>query len=144
PGMSQNRDNYYHAMVVDAFSSDAIPVHLITEESIAQYFKKLAPGGVLLVHTSNRHVNLVAPVSDVAKHLGLKWRVARDRGLGGAMNAIDETTAHLPPEQRKVVRVDWGSGARGHFQSEYIMLARDDKYLPPETPPEEAKAYKNL
>ena len=41
----------YHMMVVDAFSSDAIPAHLITREAIEMYFKHLAKEGILCMHT---------------------------------------------------------------------------------------------
>ena len=54
-------------MEVDAFSSDAIPVHLITQEAIEMYMNKLMPNGVLCVHTSNRHVNLVLPVLKICR-----------------------------------------------------------------------------
>ena len=59
-------DSFYHLIVVDAFSSDAIPVHLLTRESLKIYLQKLAPGGVLCIHTSNRHLGLVPVVVDVA------------------------------------------------------------------------------
>ncbi len=104
-GMNPRRDNYYRVIEVDAFSSDAIPVHLITEEAIKLYFDKLHEEGVVCVHTSNRHVDLVQPVTDIATKLGIKYRVGKDGG---------------------------GSGYRGHFSSEYVMLARQEKYLPAE------------
>src|SRR5205807_4876060 len=75
-----NRENYYKVIVVDAFSSDAIPIHLITKEAIELYFEKLAPDGVLCVHTSNRHMNLVDPVADIARALGKKAMVGHDVG----------------------------------------------------------------
>ena len=102
------RENYYKVIVVDAFSSDAIPIHLITKEAIELYFSKLAPDGVLCVHTSNRHMDLVAPVSDIAKALGKKYIVGHDVGRR-------DTPPYL-----------------GHFGSEYVMLANDEKYLPKE------------
>lgn len=108
PGPNAMRDNYYSAIVLDAFSSDAIPVHLITDEAIALYMKKLKPDGVLLVHTSNRHLALIDPVADIAQAQGLDWIVGHDPGgdrQGGA---------------RKDDRVY----SLGHFSSEYIMLAR--------------------
>src|SRR6185437_9470115 len=43
-------------LVLDAFSSDAIPVHLLTREALQLYLQKLAPGGVLLFHLSNRYL----------------------------------------------------------------------------------------
>ncbi len=51
----------YDVLVVDAFSSDAIPVHLLTDEVMELYFKHLKPDGVLAVHISNRYLDL-APV----------------------------------------------------------------------------------
>ena len=51
-------DGAYDLIVLDAFSSDSIPVHLLTREALALYLKKLAPGGRLLVHISNRFLNL--------------------------------------------------------------------------------------
>jgi len=51
----------FDVLAVDAFSGDAIPVHLITKEAFAVYFRQLKPGGILAVHTSNTYLNL-APV----------------------------------------------------------------------------------
>ena len=48
----------FDLLVVDAFSSDAIPLHLLTEEAHRVYFRALAPDGLLLVHISNRFVDL--------------------------------------------------------------------------------------
>ena len=59
--------NFYHMMVVDAFSSDAIPIHLITLEAIKMYMDKLVPDGILCIHTSNRHVDLVPVVQRVVE-----------------------------------------------------------------------------
>ncbi len=56
-------ENFYHMMVVDAFSSDAIPVHLLTKEAIRMYFKHLVKDGYLCYHTSNRYVNLPVVIS---------------------------------------------------------------------------------
>jgi SAM-dependent methyltransferase len=57
----------YDILAVDAFSSDSIPVHLLTRESFALYFRHLQPGGVLAVHVSNKHLAL-GPVVDIAAH----------------------------------------------------------------------------
>ncbi len=51
----------FDLLCVDAFSGDSIPVHLLTKEAFAQYFRHLAPGGVLAVHVTNKHLEL-APV----------------------------------------------------------------------------------
>jgi hypothetical protein len=48
----------FDVLVLDAFSSDAVPIHLVTREAIAVYRRALSPGGVLLGHVSNDHVRL--------------------------------------------------------------------------------------
>jgi Spermidine synthase len=48
----------YDVLILDAFSGDAIPVHLLTEEAFRIYFDALAPDGIIAVHMSSRHVNL--------------------------------------------------------------------------------------
>jgi hypothetical protein len=95
-------EGFYHAMIVDAFSSDAIPVHLVNKESIAMYMTKLTEEGILCVHTSNRHVDLVKVVADVSKSLGLACKRGHD-------SADDH--------------------ANGHFTSEWVMVARKAAYL---------------
>jgi hypothetical protein len=129
-GWDRHRDGYYHALVVDAFSSDAIPVHLITKEAIELYFQKLAPEGVLMVHTSNRHLDLVSPVTDIARSLKLAYRVGKDSGL--RFNP-DDPNQIIHGEDYRTGEYYFTPEFRGLFGSEYVMIARDAKYLPPET-----------
>lgn len=63
-------DNHYGLIVLDAFNSDAIPIHLMTHEAIALYMSKLAPGGMLAFHISNRSLKLDAVLADLARHNG--------------------------------------------------------------------------
>lgn len=60
-------DGEFDVLVLDAFSSDAIPVHLLTREALALYVRKLAPGGVLAMHLSNNHLDLPPLVDRLAK-----------------------------------------------------------------------------
>jgi len=60
----------FDLMAIDAFSSDAIPVHLLTHEAFALYFRHLRPGGILAVHVSNRYLDLVPVVSRNARDFG--------------------------------------------------------------------------
>jgi SAM-dependent methyltransferase len=64
-------DKYYQIIVLDAFSSDAIPVHLLTEEAVKLYLDKLADGGVLVFNATNRYVDLYPVIADVGKAHGL-------------------------------------------------------------------------
>lgn len=51
-------DDSFDVLVLDAFSSDAIPAHIVTRQAFETYARKLAPGGMVLAHISNRHLNL--------------------------------------------------------------------------------------
>ncbi len=53
----------FDLMAIDAFTSDAIPVHLLTREAFALYFRHLKPAGILAVHVSNRYLDLVPVVA---------------------------------------------------------------------------------
>ena len=63
--MERETPQNYDILAVDAFSSDSIPIHLLTREAFQLYFRHLQPGGVLAVHVSNKHLDL-APVVDLA------------------------------------------------------------------------------
>ena len=65
-------DHVYDLIIVDAYSSDAIPVHLATAEAMALYKSKLAPHGVVMMHISNRHLELKSVVEGIAGANGLK------------------------------------------------------------------------
>jgi hypothetical protein len=100
--LSGGAQQFYHMMVVDAFSSDAIPIHLLTKEAVKMYMEHLVEDGVLCVHTSNRHIALVPVVADIADALGLASVVGHDQ-----------------------VKED----AKGHSTSEWVMVARKREYL---------------
>jgi hypothetical protein len=76
--LEKEPDHSFDVLLIDAFSSDAIPVHLITHEAIEMYFKKLAPDGLLMVHLSNRHLSLGPVVSAAAVALNKEARVRDD------------------------------------------------------------------
>ena len=60
----------FDAIVVDAFSSDAIPLHLLTAECADIYRRHLKPQGILLLHITNRTLDLEPVVQGIAEHLG--------------------------------------------------------------------------
>jgi uncharacterized membrane protein len=65
-------DGVYDLIVVDAYSSDAIPVHLATREAMTIYKNKLAPHGAIVVHVSNRHLELASVIVGIANANNLK------------------------------------------------------------------------
>ena len=62
----------YDVLVVDAFSGDAIPIHLLTREAIALYRRHLAPDGVILYHVSNQYLDLAPEVALLAVSQGMR------------------------------------------------------------------------
>ncbi len=83
PGDSSRREKHhdrkFSLLLVDAFSSDSIPVHLLTREAIELYKSRLAPGGLLALHISNRYIMLEPVVARLAEDAKLKARVWNDR-----------------------------------------------------------------
>jgi hypothetical protein len=72
-------DGIYDLIIVDAYSSDAIPIHLATEEAMKIYKDKLAPQGAVLMHVSNRHLELASVVVGIADANDLKsWVYDQD------------------------------------------------------------------
>lgn len=74
-------DGQYDLIIVDAYSSDAIPIHLATQEAMAIYRSKLAPQGAVAMHVSNRHLELASVVAGIAGANGLtSWHFNEDSG----------------------------------------------------------------
>ncbi len=96
-GQGQNFD----VLVLDTFSSDSIPIHLVTQEAFDLYLEHLSPDGVIAAHISNRHLDL-RPVL---------WKVAQENGL-----AIIQINRVLQTEE-------------DGFPSEWVLLARNPSML---------------
>lgn len=99
-------DSSYDLIALDAFSSDAIPVHLMTREALQLYLRKLKPNGTILFHISNRYLDLEPVVA----------RLARDAGLAAAERDYD------PTSEEKL---------RLFYASRWIALSRESAILAP-------------
>lgn len=75
--LTQEPPQQFDVLVVDAFSGDAIPVHLLTREAFAVYFRHLKPGGILAVHVTNHYLDLAPVVKIAAEFYGKEARVVR-------------------------------------------------------------------
>lgn len=91
----------YDVIAVDAFSGDAIPVHLITAEAIKLYQRHLRPGGIIAFHISNLFLDLAPVVKQQADHAGLK--------------AVTVST----PDNNET----------GAFAAEWVLVTADEKFL---------------
>ncbi len=91
----------FDVLALDAFSSDAIPVHLLTREAFQLYFLHLAPDGVLAVHISNRHLDLEPVVFSLAREMD-----ARAATISNGAN-----------------------GQQGVYASTWVLVTRNDDFL---------------
>ena len=73
-------------IIIDAFSSDSIPSHLLTAEALEVYRRKLAPDGLVVLHVSNRHMNLAPMVAATAAARGL---IARRNAYASPADAVE-------------------------------------------------------
>jgi SAM-dependent methyltransferase len=85
--LSEEPSGRFDLLVIDAFSSDAIPVHLLTREALATFLDKLAPHGVIAYHISNRHLDLAPVVARLAVESGLATREQTWLGEGWVRHA---------------------------------------------------------
>lgn len=105
--LERERASRYDLLVLDAYSSDAVPVHLLTVEAMRTYLRALAPDGAMALHVSSRHLDLAPVVAANASRLGL-------------------TAIHRDDEAGLTAQAD-ADGAQSHW----IVLTRDPADLRP-------------
>jgi SAM-dependent methyltransferase len=102
----------FDIVVLDAFSDDAVPVHLLTRQAFEVYFDRLRPGGLLLIHLSNRYLDLAAEVEAIAAELHKEQRAytatrIRHRGRSpptGRLSPVTGTISRLSDLTRSRLR----------------------------------------
>ncbi len=104
--LEHESDQHFDALVLDAFSGDSVPVHLLTREAFAIYQRHLVPGGVIAIHITNRYLNLAPVVERLADEFGF------------ATTRVSVQNAH---------RV-------GHYRPDYLLLSEDEQRLTPYPP----------
>src|SRR6202040_1443620 len=88
-------DARYDVIVVDAFSSDSIPVHLLTREALRIYASRLNPGGIIITHISNNHLDLTSVVTETAASEGLVARLWDEDEIAGGDPMIKFSTVMI-------------------------------------------------
>ena len=107
--MQQTPDSSYDFIILDAFSSDAIPLHLMTREALQLYLRKLAPGGSIAFHISNRYLSLEPVLVELA----------RDARLAG----ISGEDKRITPTQRAAFKMDSKWVLMSRKASDHALLA---------------------
>lgn len=97
----------FDVLIVDAFSGDAIPLHLLTTQALALYRRHLAPGGIIAFHISNQHVNLGPPIGLLAESAGMQARLF---------------SSVVDPDDPK-------SGQPGEFSATWVLVTNNQEFL---------------
>lgn len=110
--LEREPDQAYDVLILDAFSSDAIPMHLLTREAFTTYLRHLRPDGILAANLSNRHVDIRPVLKQLAEHFGLEFVWIE--------NFSDET--------RGVYAADWGllTRDRAFLDDPVVTIRRGD------------------
>ena len=95
--LQQDKDKRYDMFIIDAFSSDSIPAHLLTKEALQLYLDRLADGGLIMMHVTNRYYNLRGPLATLTRDLNVQ-----------ALTYVDLVT----------------DLSVGHIASKWVLLAR--------------------
>lgn len=117
--LSQAPDKQYDLLVIDAFSSDSIPVHLITREAMDLYFRKLENQGLILIHISNRYMDLEPVLANLSQHGHLSGRIQRYFPIKNDPNGDSELARASERERKKQFQ----------YPSIWVLLARNEQAL---------------
>lgn len=121
----------YDYLLIDAFSSDAVPAHLLTQEAIANYLELLTDDGVLVLHLSNRHLDIVRPAMAAAEALNapyLHQRYAEDPDAPDMAEASTEAViiarndAALDGFRADGRWSEWNAGGVKPWTDDYVNL----------------------
>ena len=117
----ERMDRKFGFMLVDAFSSDAIPAHLLTKEAFQLYFQRLEEDGLLAVHISNRYLDLEPVVERLCRELNLEARVMH--GSGDSRDAANAS--------RGINRTDYDEDYWSNFKyaATWIAIAKSKETL---------------
>lgn len=117
--LEQASDHRYDLIVMDAFSSDAIPIHLVTREALQMYLRKLAPAGVILVNITNRYLDLEPVLAALAQDLGLSALKRFDQDISAQELAAGKSASRWVALSRRPLDL---VGLRTHFGWQEIAL----------------------
>jgi hypothetical protein len=119
--LAKSEPGSFDVLAVDAFSSDAIPLHLLTNEAMGVYLRALSPHGLLMVHISNRFIELEPVLAAAAKRRGLVAAVRDDN----------------PPDRAYLTPSSWVAMSRDKAVLDALGRARPDAEWRPLLPPAE-------
>lgn len=103
--IAKEKDESFDLIIVDAFSSDAVPVHLMTKEALELYRAKLRPGGVAVLHISNRYLDLDSVLASTRPLVpGLEGVILSDDTSDGSYGQTTSTVAVFAREPETIAQ----------------------------------------
>ncbi|MCA1899870.1 MAG: fused MFS/spermidine synthase [Chloroflexi bacterium] len=128
--LARGEPQNFDVLILDTFSSDSIPTHLITREAFAIYLQHLKPDGVLAAHISNRHINLLPVLWGLSQEYGLSIVVVDRNPKPGedifpsrwVLMAVNPQSLQIPEIQERAVVVDESVGAVRLWTDDYSNL----------------------
>jgi hypothetical protein len=115
-------DHQYGLLVLDAFSGDALPVHLVTREAMLLYLSKLSPNGVLVFNITNRFLNLGPVLGNLARDAGLVGLVQDDSNVSEA----EQAGGRYPSRWVVMARTESDLGSLAHDSRWTVLPDRPD------------------
>jgi protein-L-isoaspartate O-methyltransferase len=115
--LEREEPNDFDVLCLDAFSGDAVPTHLLTDEAFEIYTKHLKPDGIIVFNITNSYLNLVPVVEGLAENHGYKW-----------------TRFYIPRDSENLI-----------FRTDYMLVTRNEEFLrahPPEVPEDRLSTLK--
>jgi len=99
--LGQEDDDRFDLLILDAYNSDAIPVHLLTVEAFHLYLRKIRPGGLLLLHLTNRHLDLESVFAAITGQMNLPSLIQNHPdAIWAALSTDEESLAFLAVDAR--------------------------------------------
>jgi SAM-dependent methyltransferase len=128
----------FDVLAIDAFSSDAIPVHLITAEALEIYRRHVKPGGIIAFHVTNRYLDLVPVVRQLAEAAGLYSVLVADDGAASTgsrsdwvLLSDDEARLDAPPIEETAETIEphpgWRLWTDDFNNIVQVLKSRDDE-----------------
>lgn len=118
--IEQLPDHSQNLLVIDAFSSDAIPVHLLTLEAFILYQQKITKDGGILIHLSNRHMKLLPVINAGGRSLGLVVLYLNNKGML-ALGQFDSQWAFLTSNENLALQIMKGTYWRFNTRGEQFL-----------------------
>ncbi|HXW69154.1 MAG TPA: fused MFS/spermidine synthase, partial [Dissulfurispiraceae bacterium] len=124
--LEQENNQQYDLLAVDAFSSDSIPIHLLTVEAIQLYFHHLTPEGILALHISNLHLDIAPVIEQVRSTLGKQAILISSDGDDD--EEIYEADWVLMTSGRNLLRIPEMKKAATELRSRHDLRVWTDNY----------------